>query len=391
MILRLYNNFLHVAETAFHPSTTADIIASTMNTVSRGRRPGQAPKARSRTLAGFEAQDRERLISLVCNQFCKGLRVSQILASLKEQGIDITREQPYEILRWAAEHGRLQYCAPLEAQLSHRILEEHPWLKRARVVRSAESNDVALQTAKLLVEILRKWKSPELHVGFAGGTLMAETVRLMTGLLRTPEPMPVKRLFVHSLMAAAYDPRRSPNSFLQWFLDPDLPFETTFVGLPAPGVVNSETLRTLRSIEGVAEAFDRAREIDIVLTSAGAHWGKGCSALHGLYESRPKDLRALNDAGCIGDVLWQPINADGQIDLRGGARAVTVVDLPALRQLVAAGKHVVLALAPCGSCRGPKAEVLGAVLRWEGAISDLVVDSHTAVEFFRSAQGAGGA
>lgn len=373
---------------------TANIIFAAMKTVKGAKRPVQptGPNRGNRTLAAFDGQDRERLISLVCNQFCKGLRVSQILSALKQQhGIDLTREQPYEILRWAAENGRLQYSAPLEAELSHRILEEHPWLKRARVIRSAESNDVALQTAKLLVEIIRKWKGPELHAGFAGGTLMAETVRLMTGLLRTPEGMPVKRLFVHSLMAAAYDPRSSPNSFLQWFLDPDLPFETAFVGLPAPGVVGCETLRTLRSLEGVAEAFERAQEIDIVVTSAGAHWDKGCSALHGLYESRPKDLRALNEAGCIGDVLWQPINAAGQIDLRGGARAVTVVDLPALRGLAAAGKHVVLALAPCGSCRGPKDEILGAVLGWPGSITDLVVDSRTAVEFFRSARHRGAA
>jgi DNA-binding transcriptional regulator LsrR (DeoR family) len=344
-------------------------------------------KRRDRTLTAFEGQDREQLISLVCNQFCKGLRVSQILDSLKrEHGIDLTREQPYEILRWAADNGRLQYLAPLESELSHRILEEHSWLKRARVVRSAEPNDVALQAAKLLAEIIRKWKGPELHVGFAGGGLMAETVRLLTGLLRTTEETPVKRLVVHSLVAAAYDPRRSPNSFLQWFLDPDLPFETTFVGLPAPGVVTLSTLRALRRIEGIAEAFDRAREIDIVVTSAGAHWDKGCSALHGLYEARPESLRALNEAGCIGDVLWQPINPSGQIELGDGVRAVTVLDLAALRQLAEAGKHVVLVLAPCGSCRGPKHEVLDAVLRWEGAVTDLVVDSRTAVEFFRSAR-----
>jgi hypothetical protein len=209
-----------------------------MKTVDRKQKSirSKPVKRRDRTLAAFDGQDREQLISLVCNQFCKGLRVSQILAALKqEHGVDLTREQPYEILRWAAENGRLQYLAPLESELSHRILEDHSWLKRARVVRSAEANDVALQAAKLLAEIIRKWKSPELHVGFAGGGLMAETVRLLTGLLRTPEEMPVKRLIVHSLVAAAYDPRRSPNSFLQWFLDPDLPFETTFVGLPAPG------------------------------------------------------------------------------------------------------------------------------------------------------------
>jgi DNA-binding transcriptional regulator LsrR (DeoR family) len=365
-----------------------------MKTVERKKKAvrTRAVGERGRTLAAFEGQDRERLISLVCNQFCKGLRVSQILASLKrEHGIDLTREQPYEILRWAAENGRLQYLAPLESELSHRILEGHSWLKRVRVVRSAEPNDVALQAAYLLAEIIRKWKSPELHVGFAGGGLLAETVHLLTGFLRTPEAMPVKRLIVHALVAAADDPRWNPNSFLQWFLSPDLPFETTFVGLPAPALVSCATLQTLRHLEGVAEAFGRAHEIDIVVTSAGAHWDKGCSALRGLYEQRPEDLRALKEAGCIGDILWQPINSSGQIELGDGVRAVTVLDLPALRRLVEVGKHVVLVLAPCGSCRGPKDDILGAVLRWEGAITDLVVDSRTAVEFYRAGRGGGSA
>jgi DNA-binding transcriptional regulator LsrR (DeoR family) len=370
------------------------MIQQTMKTVNRKRKPVRPQTAARlrRRLAAFEGQDREHLISLVCNQFCKGLRVSQILVSLKrEHGIDLTREQPYEILRWAAENGRLQYLVPLESELSHRILEDHSWLKRARVVRSAEPNDVALQAAYLLAEIIRKWKSPELHVGFAGGWLLAQTVHLLTGLLRTPEAMPAKRLIVHALVAAADDPRWNPNSFLQWFLDPDLPFETTFVGLPAPALVSCATLQTLRHLEGVAEAFDRAREIDIVVTSAGAHWDKGCSALRGLYEQRPENLRALEEAGCIGDILWQPVNSAGQIALGDGVRAVTVLDLPALRQLIEVGKHVVLVLAPCGSCRGPKHEILDAVLRWEGAITDLVVDSRTTVEFFRSARRGGAA
>ena len=86
------------------------------------------------------------------------------------------------------------------------------------------------------------------------------------------------------------------------------------MGLPAPALVSCATLQNLRHLEGVAEAFDRAHEIDIVVTSAGAHWDKGCSALHDLYEQRPENLRTLKEAGCIGDILWQPINSAGQIE-----------------------------------------------------------------------------
>ncbi|MCX6595230.1 MAG: hypothetical protein NTV70_02545 [Acidobacteria bacterium] len=270
--------------------------------------------------------------------------------------------------------------------MAQRLVAEYSWLEQARVVRSAEPLDVAQQAAQLLAEIIREHKGSDIHLGFAGGGLVAETVRLLTGLLQTADELLVKRFIVHALVAAPHDPRRNPNRFLQWFLEPDLPFETTFVGLPAPAVVNWETLDALRSIEGIAEAFDRAHEIDIIVTSAGAHWDKGCSALRKLYETtaRPETLHALDQAGCVGDILWQPLSTSGPIELGAGVRAVTVLDLAALRGFVGAGKRVILILAPCSSCHGPKPEVLSAVLRWEGAITDLVVDSRTAVDFLRS-------
>src|SRR4051794_15868705 len=84
-----------------------NIISTEMKTVDT-RKPvrSKPPKRRDRSPATSDGQDREQLASLVCNHFCRGLRVSQILAELKrEHGIDLTREQPYEILRWAAENG----------------------------------------------------------------------------------------------------------------------------------------------------------------------------------------------------------------------------------------------------------------------------------------------
>ena len=333
--------------------------------------------------------DRDELISVVCNEFCRANRVGTIKKVVKDRyGIELTREQPYDIVRWAAANGRLQYIAPIESDLSLRLIEEHPWLRRVRTVHTTDASDVAFHAANVLLDIVRKWEKPELHVGFAGGGLMMETVKLLTNLLKTPGISVPKKIVVHALVAAAYNPACSPNSFLQWFLDPDLPFETDFVGLPAPGFATLRTLRVLRQLEGVREAFDSAREIDLLVTSAGAHWEKGCSALYESYKSLagPDVLRSLGEAGAIGDVLWQPFGVAGAVELEAGIRAVTLLGLSELPKLIADGRQLVLVVAPCGNCHQPKTDVLRAVLGLPSGsqfITHLVADSRAVLGLFR--------
>lgn len=92
-------------------------------------------------------------------------------------------------------------------------------------------------------------------------------------------------------------------------------------------------------------------------------------------------MRQLEQAGVVGDVIWQPSSAEhGPIRLETGVRAVTLVDLDLLPSMVQQQKNVVLVLGPCGSCRGPKSAILKAILSWrERMITHLVTDTRTAV------------
>lgn len=323
--------------------------------------------------------DPEERESLVCNLFCQGKSVQEILAELKGR-IPMTRERPYAIVRHAARMGRLSYTPPLESGLALQIMEKYR-LERVRVVKTAESSDVAGQAARLLSEMIRKWPRPDLHIGFAGGGLLQETVRLLADSLRRPGPAP-QNIYFHALIAAAHDPMNSPNAFLHWFLGHGFTFQPHFIGLPAPGFVSTPTLRKLRALEGIKEAFDRAGELDIVVTSAGAHWKDGCSALHQMYRERAsaEARKHLDAAGVVGDLLWQPFSAQsGPIRLETGVRAVTLLDLDRLPAMIQRKKNVVLVLGPCGACHGPKGEVLKAVLDWrQRLITHLVTDTRTA-------------
>ncbi len=326
-----------------------------------------------------EGVDLDEIVSTVCNSLDRS--VGQIIDVVERRhGVRLGREQPYEIVRRAATEGRLQYDAPVDSRLSYALIEGHEWLKRVRVVRTSMASDVARHAARLLLDLVVKWERPDLHIGFAGGSLMAETVRSWAGFLKFSGNVKLKRLYVHALIAAAYDPRRSLNGFVQWLLDDSLPFKTFFVGLPTPAFLSPSGLAALRRMEGVRDVFADAQKLDMVVTSAGAHWAEDHSGLNRqLAELSPESLVALKRAGCIGDVLWQPFGSSGPMDA-GGLRAVTLVDLADLPQLVRSGKRVMLVLAPCGSkdCGAPKDAILKAILDWRDGVTDVVVDARAA-------------
>lgn len=341
-------------------------------------REGKTPHRQTRDWAhaGGSKFDREAIVALVCNQFCTGVRVGDIHAELKKQGVSLTREQPYEILRWAAEEGRLSYNPPLDAPAAHRLLEEYSWLQRARVVNTPEAGDVARQGAKLLLDLMRRCNKQELHIGFAGGPMMSQTARALVELLQTQERF-LERLVLHALVAAGFNLPNGPNNFLQCFLESNLPFEVDVVPLPVPGFVSTTTLAALRDQDGFSDAFAGAEQIDIFLSSAGAHWNIGCSGLNELYRrSAPTVKEVLDEHGCIGDLLWQPFAASGPIDMRHiGVGTAALLDLHQLAARVAKGARSLLILSPCGKCKNSKTEILKAILDApERLVTDLVVD-----------------
>lgn len=327
--------------------------------------------------------DVDTVMSIICNNLDK--QIGHIIRAVEEQTkVQLNRAQPYELLRRAAQMGRLHYMAPLDAELALRLTEEHQALRRARVVNSLSVEDVARHAALLLRDFVEKWERTDLHMGVAGGELMAETIRQWAELVKilSPSRLALKRLFIHALVAASDDPRRSPNGFVQWILD-ELPVETFFVPLPAPALMKPASLKAFRGLDGIRQVFERAAELDIIVTSAGAHWATGCSGLNQKYRgASPGIVEALEDAGCIGDIMWQPFGHHGPINFDAVERAVTLVDLKDLPARVASGMRLMVVLAPCGGtdCRKSKHEMLRALLNWPGVLTDVVVDRRTAMQ-----------
>lgn len=334
-----------------------------------------------KTLQDFEVTGLEIdvMMSLVCANLEKP--VGKILEIIEEQlGIRLNRAQPYELLRRAAKEKRLTYVPPLDSHLANELLERYE-LRRARVVRSLSATDVARHAAILMREFAESWQQPDLHIGIAGGALIAETIRFWAEFLKQSRKLRFKRLFIHALVAATDDPRRSPNGFVQWLLEEALPFETKFISLPAPAFLSSASLENLRRMDEFQDAFKYSGDLSLIVSSAGAHWDRGCSGLHHKYkEVSSETALALEREGCIGDLMWQPFGPAGPLTSRVGKRAATLLDLEDIPQLVPKGMRVMLVIAPCGGegCGKPKEEILRALLAWRNGITDVVVDASAA-------------
>jgi DNA-binding transcriptional regulator LsrR (DeoR family) len=87
----------------------------------------------------------------------------------------------------------------------------------------------------------------------------------------------------------------------------------------------------------------------------------------------------LERAGCIGDILWQPIKADGPFELDSKIRAMTIMRLAQVSELVAQNKQVLLVAGPCHRCHAPKTNVVKAILHQPNRlITHMVTDSRCA-------------
>jgi len=340
-------------------------------------------------------------VSLVCRYFCEGRQPGEIKdAMLKDHGIRISRETPYRHLAMAARNGWIRFAAPPDLELREELSEKYPWLSGVKVAHTASFDDVALRGAETVVDLLRSVakrmrkdkiddEKVAVHVGLAGGHSMRRLVQILAAQLGKPvEGLPDKVVF-HALVAGfdLHDPTTDPNSFFTYFVDnPALQVTPEFVGLHAPPFAEPALVPLLKGMDTIDRALKQSRDLDIIVTSATS-WSADCG--HGRLQTRmqrsPKSMRMLKDAGCRGDMLWQPLGPDGPIEADTEIQAVSLIDLAELPKRIDRGCAVVLVLGPCRNCHLPRGEVLQTILNLDKhLISHLVADSRSVAEMVRN-------
>ncbi len=353
------------------------------------KKPCSSERIKRQAAANRELFTHDELVAAVCKYFCRGMPVAEIRKEIEARlGIKLSREEPYRLIAFAAKNGRLRYNAPLTRSLADKIRSQFPDLMKVTVVRTGVSDDISYHVADMLREevcSLTRASSPNaaVHIGFAGGGALRKTARIFSDMLREPrEDLPGEIVF-HAMVAGfnMKDPSMDPNGFFTYFAgDPSLQVKTSFLGLLSPGIVKTSEIEKLRSIQYIQDAYDSAREIDIIVTGAGGHWQEGHSSLYSLCSRwAPQSLKQITNAGCIGDMMWHPLGKDGPLDIKTNMRTVTLMELKDLAAFINRGKKVILLLGPCGNCGGPKSEVLRSILNCkQKLITHLVVDSRSA-------------
>lgn len=344
----------------------------------------------------MENENQEERLSLVANYFCQGVPPGEIAAKLKKvHNIELNNPGPWKLLNKMAEEGRFRYIPTVNETLRQAIVTKylHAGLNRVSVFNTLSTNDLAYHSAELLLNILSEHHSTksEVHIGFAGGGTLLEVARCLGELLRDPRRTAYvpRRLVFHSMVAGwnTDEPDKDPNSFSIVLAgdSPSLEVEIGFVGFHAPGIVPRELYPVLRGLDGIREAYEATKQIDIIVTSAG-RWDCGHSALYRLYNKYSAETRdMLTSAGCEGDIMWCPIDAAGPIDMdKIGTplRNLTLMQLSELHEFIhVRGKHVLLTLGLCSSCNKSKARVLQTVLGLspqQRFVTHLVCDSRSA-------------
>lgn len=193
-------------------------------------------------------------------------------------------------------------------------------------------------------------------------------------------------LVLHALVAGfdVRDPTTDPNTFFTLFNNrTSVNTRYEYVGLHTPPVVRADEYDTLRNSEGIKESYDRAGDLDIIVTSA-ADWTDEHSNFRQYMEKSAGCAEMLVKGGCIGDMLWLPVGPHGPLQVQTRIRSMTLIELGELASFMKKGKHVLLVLGPCAMCRRTKSRVLSAILASEQRlISHLVVDTRSVKEALR--------
>ncbi len=357
------------------------------------------PAAKLFSDANLNESEQIELMSYVCELLCKGIRPTKSLERIRTAFPKckslVNRESVMNLVFHAAELDLLTYKLPFANQLAKSLGEEMGWdADRIAVVHSRSLEHVAQEAARRLLAQIRSFKTygklQTVHIGFAGGRLLRLVAEQLAKLLREPSRDNPERIVFHAMVAAFSedDFEADPNNFITFFLQEELAVKISFVPIAAPGIVETKYRHDLRKFREIDEVYRAAEKLNIIVSSAGDWEDEHSTTQQYLKEVDGGDVQALNDYPAIGDLLWQPLSADGPIDMDSGDftfRPNTLVDLKDLPGAInERGVRVLLALGMCGKCGKPKGKLLNTIMGLqERLVTDIVTNSPNVYDALR--------
>lgn len=329
----------------------------------------------------------DEYIFFVCERFLNNEGATSIAAWLKTEGLEVSRERVYALVRRGIAMGYVRLCPPQNMALARRLSSVFP-----RVAADIQVLDVEKATALehltmagadkalLLIRELGNRKRP-VHIGLSAGRTTERFARNLALRLRSESEVELPKLVVHAMSSgfSPRDPTTAPVAFFSFFegLRPKVEFLCMF---SEPFVPWSQ-YEMVKDSMGVREAFEDAQKIDIVVSSLSSRQDE-----HGLFNEfltvgAPHGVTAMDEAGWAGDVQWRPYSDDGPILTDMEIRPVTLFELDDLvRMSMTPHKHVILIAAPCAVCGRDKSDALKPLMQQPSlhVFNHLITDAATA-------------
>ena len=164
--------------------------------------------------------------------------------------------------------------------------------------------------------------APAMTVGVGWGRTLYNSLPFIAG--RTLEDFRVVSLLGGIAAARRFNPAEFAWQFAELF-------QGEGYLIPAPAIVDSpETKHALLEHCGLAEIFQMADHLDVVLLSVGSM--SGLTTSYRMGHVSEAERRELVAAGAVGDLLYNFIDEDGQTVDHPVNRRVMSVDIPRLRR-----------------------------------------------------------
>ena len=301
------------------------------------------------------------------------------------------RTKIHAIFREGIERGFVRLNPQLSQEYSEQLGEKFmidPTRRSISVVNVRSEKDwtpvldeVTEAAADLVVELIitlgKRRKGSPVAIGFGAGHTTMNVARRMGQVLSAHAECPP--LTLHTITSGfSTDPRPAPITFFRFFDKAVAPIDN--MPLFSAPTVRCEDYEDVKQQPVVRTAFQRAAEIDVVITSL-ADMNDPDGLLNLILEDDPDTRKKLLDAGWVGDVQFLPYSQNAPIKLTSGIRAVTLFELSDLLELASQeNKYVVLVAGPCNLCGALKTNALRPLLKEEGLRmwSHLVTDLGTA-------------
>lgn len=329
----------------------------------------------------------DEYVFFVCERFLNGEGATRIAEWLANEGLTVSREQVYALVRRGIALGYVKLCPPQDMALTRQLSTVFP-----RVAADIQVLDVEKATALehltmagadkalLLIKELGSSDRP-VHIGLGAGRTSERFARNLALRLRSESEAELPKLVVHAMSSgfSPRDPTTAPVAFFSFFagLRPKVEFLCMF---SEPFVPWSQ-YEMVKDSHGVREAFEDAQEIDIVVSSLSSRQDE-----HGLFNEfltvgSPQGVDAMDRAGWVGDVQFRPYSDGGPIMEDTEIRPVTLFELEDLVEMsMTPDKHVILIAAPCAACGRDKSDALRPLMRQPSlhVFNHLITDAATA-------------